>query len=241
MSHLLQESPAGTAGVVVEARSLSRVVRLADGRKLTTVDAVEFVVSEGESVAIVGRSGSGKTSLLALLGLLARPSSGSLQVLGQDVARLSRRRSADVRNRSIGFVFQKYSLLGHLTVAENVALPLQHGLLSSKNERKHRVHEMVDLLGLGDRLRSRPQELSGGEQQRVAIARALIRSPRLLLADEPTGALDVATGESVLSMLSDATRARGTALLIVTHDREVADSMDRRLEMDTGKLSRVPS
>lgn len=206
-------------------------------QRLVILSGVDLTVAPGESVAVMGRSGSGKTLLLSTLGLLTPLEAGTLHIAGMDVSRLTDRRRAKVRNRHIGFVFQSYSLVRHLSAYRNVELPLRYGDRIGWRERRRRVFEALELVGLADRARSRPRQLSGGEQQRVAIARSLVRRPSVILADEPTGALDVATAATVLEVLRAATSSYGCALLVVTHDPVVAGSMSRTLLLADGRLT----
>lgn len=222
--------------LVLGAVGISKSVTLPNRRPLALLTGVDLSVRAGESVAIVGTSGSGKSTLLSLLGILTQPTEGTVSVCGQDSSRLSDAQRAGLRNRRIGFVFQSYSLVRHLTAAENVELPLRYGRAMGRQMRRRRVSEMLDLVGLADRVSSRPRMLSGGEQQRVAIARALVRRPPLILADEPTGALDVKTASGVLDVLLQATEQRGAALLLVTHDPAVAARMSRVLTLQNGAL-----
>ena len=205
--------------------------------KRQLLHSIDFEVDDGESVAIQGRSGSGKTSLLSILGLMQPADAGELHVGGIDVSRISESRAATLRNELIGFVFQSYSLIGDLTVLENVALPLQYGTPAGGRARAARGMEMLDLVGLSGFARSRPARLSGGEQQRVAIARALVRNPRVVLADEPTGALDSSTRDEIVASLKHAASATGSCLVVVTHDSDVAAQMDRQLHLSDGVLS----
>ncbi|WP_425455228.1 ABC transporter ATP-binding protein [Allorhizocola rhizosphaerae] len=198
---------------------------------------VELAVAEGESVAITGRSGSGKTTLLALLGLLTPVGEGTLAIAGRNVTNLSDRNRALWRNEHIGFVFQSYSLVRHLSAYRNVELPLRYGEGLHYRQRAQRVESALDSVGLRDRARSKPRQLSGGEQQRVAIARALVRHPAVILADEPTGALDVDTASTVLRTLRTACRERRTTLVVVTHDPQVAQGMDRVVRLMDGRLA----
>ncbi|GAA2839708.1 ABC transporter ATP-binding protein [Kitasatospora paracochleata] len=221
---------------VLVAEDVHKGVQLASGRRLDLVRAVNLTVAAGESVAVVGRSGSGKSTLLTVLGLLSRPDRGRITVAGRDTATLGDRPLSALRNGAIGFVFQNYSLLAHLDAAENVALPLNHGPRVPGREVRARTADALAAVGLAERARSRPRQLSGGEQQRVAIARALVRDPSLVLADEPTGALDTATADRVLATLTGVTARRGAALVVVTHDREVAMRMDRVLRLEDGVL-----
>ena len=180
---------------ILEARELSATV---PGRAGSTIyENVELTVSGGESIAITGRSGSGKSTLLAALGLLQHPKSGSLRVLGSETRTLSDAARARVRNQNMGFVFQDYALIRELDVRGNLELPLHYGVRLSRAERRKRVAHSLDLVGMGGTERVRPSKLSGGEQQRVAIARALITRPQIILADEPTGALDSRTGDDI--------------------------------------------
>lgn len=222
--------------LVVDVRGLSRGVRLPGGGDLQILHEVDLQISRGESVAIVGQSGSGKSTLLAILGLLSRPAAGAVSILGQDAAKLSDAKRARLRNGHLGFVFQSYSLLKQLNAAKNVELPLQYGDRQSSRQRRRASTAALDAVGLGERRRSMPRHLSGGEQQRVAIARALVRRPDVVLADEPTGALDVATGETVLDVLFDATTDRGATLVLVTHEPAIAARADRTLILDAGVL-----
>jgi ABC-type lipoprotein export system ATPase subunit len=222
---------------VIEASDLRRDVTLPGRRTLSILRGVDLVVRRGESVAITGRSGSGKTTLLATLGLLTPVSHGTLRMAGQDAGALGDWRRSRLRNRHVGFVFQSYSLVRHLSARRNVELPLRYGAFTARPERRRRVSEVLDLVGLGDRQRSRPRQLSGGEQQRVAIARALVRRPAVILADEPTGALDVDTAGQVLGVLRDACQESGTALVVVTHDPHVAAMMSRTVQLIDGRLT----
>jgi putative ABC transport system ATP-binding protein len=195
---------------------------------------VSFTVAPGELVAIVGPSGSGKTTLLHVLGTLDRPSSGRVLVTGLDVARLSDRELATLRATRIGFVFQQFFLAEHATVLDNVA----DGLLYTGTrpaERREQAHEALRLVGLDTRPYARPTQLSGGQRQRVAIARALVGRPAIVLADEPTGNLDSATGQAIITLLEDL-NAAGATILVITHDHAVAGRFPRRIEMLDGRI-----
>jgi putative ABC transport system ATP-binding protein len=220
----------------VEARDVARSYRL-DGVSVEALRGVTLRIDQGDYVAIVGPSGSGKSTLMHLLGCLDRPTSGSLLLGGRDVAELSDAELADLRNHTIGFVFQSFQLLGRTSALENVALPLVYRGLR-RTERRVRATAALDSVGLGHRLGHRPGQLSGGEQQRVAIARALVGEPPVLLADEPTGNLDSRSGADVMALLSRLNAERGVAVVVVTHDLEVAAHARRRIDVRDGLVER---
>jgi len=221
-----------TAVEVLRAENLTKTYRSGD-RSLTVLDAVSFTVAEGASCAIVGPSGSGKTTLLGLCAGLDRPTSGSVAVDGIRLEEQNEDRLAEIRNRAVGFVFQTFQLMPTLTALENVMVPLE---LRGGGRPRHRAAELLDAVGLGDRLRHYPAQLSGGEQQRVALARAFINEPRILFADEPTGNLDAETGEQVQEQLFRLNRVTGTTLLLVTHDAELAGRAGRVIRLRGGRL-----
>ena len=190
---------------LLELRDLRRSVRLPSHEELHILRGIDLSVEAGDHVAIVGRSGSGKTTLLNLLGLIDHQTGGELLFDGLDVSRLGDRRRARLRGASIGFVFQQFNLLDGRTALENVMMPLMYGSAGQFWRREKLALEMLERVGLADRAQQLPSRLSGGEQQRVAVARALVRRPRLILADEPTGALDVTTGEAVMALLDEGT------------------------------------
>ena len=225
-----------TATPAVEARDVARSYRL-DGVSVEALRGVTLSIDQGDYVAIVGPSGSGKSTLMHLLGCLDRPTTGSLLLGGRDVADLSDSELADLRNHTIGFVFQSFQLLGRTSALENVALPLVYRGLR-RAERRVRAIAALDSVGLGHRLGHRHGQLSGGEQQRVAIARALVGEPTVLLADEPTGNLDSRSGADVMALLSRLNAERGVAVVVVTHDPEVAAHARRRIDVRDGLIER---
>ncbi|GIJ53742.1 macrolide export ATP-binding/permease protein MacB [Virgisporangium aurantiacum] len=214
------------------AQDLTRTYEL-DGVTVPALRGVTLEVPTGGYVALLGPSGSGKSTLMHLLGGLDRPTSGTLRIGGRDVADLDAGQLAKLRNETIGFVFQAFHLLARTTAVDNVALPLVYRGVRT-GERRRRAAAMLGRVGLGHRLDHRPNQLSGGEQQRVAIARALVTEPVVLLADEPTGNLDQATGRAVLDLLEEINAERSVALVMVTHDREVAARARRQIEMRDG-------
>jgi putative ABC transport system ATP-binding protein len=220
-----------TAAIV--ATGVSRTYEL-DGVSVPALRGVSLTVEPGDYLAVVGTSGSGKSTLMHLLGALDRPTSGTLLIGGRDVSTLSAPEMARLRNETIGFVFQSFHLLARTTARDNVALPLVYRGIG-RRERRERAEAMLDRVGLAHRVDHRPSQMSGGEQQRVAIARALVTGPSVLLADEPTGNLDSATGRSVLALL-ESLNADGVAVVVVTHDRDIAARAQRRIVMSDGLI-----
>jgi putative ABC transport system ATP-binding protein len=217
---------------IVRAEGLTKQVETPD-HVLTIVKAVTFTIHEGEAVAIVGASGSGKSTLLGLLAGLDTPTAGRVWIGEDDLFSLSEDGRARLRGQKVGFVFQSFQLLPALTALENAMLPLE---LSGGRDAVARAREVLGRVGLAERLGHYPRQLSGGEQQRVAVARAFVTQPRLLFADEPTGNLDSATGEHVIDLLFEMNRERGTTLVLVTHDAELAGRCDRRLHIAAGEI-----
>jgi putative ABC transport system ATP-binding protein len=226
---------------LIELTGITKVLK-GQAEPRTILDGVDLSVHAGESVAIVGRSGSGKSTLLSVIGLFDRADEGSYLLGGQDISRLPERKAAKLRSSHFGFVFQRFFLLKHLTAAQNVAMALVNGQgWLPRRERRVRVMAALEQVGIADLAKNRPARMSGGEQQRVAIARALVRRPQVLLADEPTGALDTETGTLVIEALLAATLT-GCGLILVTHDRDHAARMGRTLDLAGGVLTeRVPA
>ena len=195
---------------------------------------ISFEIPQGQSCAIVGASGSGKSTLLALLAGLDTPSQGQVLLAGVDIFSLNEDQRAQLRARHVGFVFQNFQLLPHYTALENVMMPLE---LAGQSDAKAKARHMLEHVGLGQRLSHLPRLLSGGEQQRVALARAFVTQPQLLLADEPTGSLDHATGQAVADLMFKLNQEQGTTLVLVTHDMNLAARCDRRLTLEAGVLS----
>jgi putative ABC transport system ATP-binding protein len=230
----------------IEAVDVTRSYRMAGGRGAAadelSVDAlrgVSLTVEEGDYAAIIGPSGSGKSTLMHLLGCLDRPTTGTLRVRGQDVSTLDDSALAELRNRTIGFVFQAFQLLPRTTALENVALPLVYRGVR-RAERRRRAEEALDAVNLGHRMLHRPTQMSGGEQQRVAIARALVGEPAVLLADEPTGNLDTVNGDEVMAILERLNKERGVAVVLVTHEAEIAARARRIIRVRDGLIEGTP-
>lgn len=219
------------ADIILEARGLRKVFNTG-GAGLEVLKGVDLVVRAGELVAVMGESGVGKSTLLHLLGTLDLPTAGQLRIAGTDVLNLGDQALSRFRNRHIGFVFQFHYLLPEFTALENVLLPARVAGVDRRKE----VLELMDFVGLADRLHHRPGALSGGECQRVAMVRALVTQPLVVLADEPSGNLDERTSESLHQLLAELARERGQAFVVMTHDRKLAQSMDRRGRIEAGVL-----
>ncbi len=224
---------------VIEARSVSKEYPLAggDGRAVRALRGVDLTVGAGEFVALVGPSGCGKSTLLNLLAGIDPPSEGEIRLLGRSLRSLNEGARSELRLRQIGFIFQRFHLLSVLTAAENVELPMAEAGVP-RTVRRARARELLGYVGLAERASHRPTQLSGGEQQRVAVARALANQPALLLADEPTGELDMRTGEEIVTLFERLNREQGTTLVVVTHDRAVAARAGRTVEMRDGRIVR---
>ncbi|WP_339748047.1 ABC transporter ATP-binding protein [uncultured Maricaulis sp.] len=218
---------------LIECRDLVKTYTMGD-MTIRALDGVSLTIEAGDYVAIMGSSGSGKSTLMNLLGALDRPTSGLLQVAGEDLSSLGPEGVARFRNRTIGFVFQQFNLLPRTSAAENVALPLVYAGMPHP-ERRQRALARLEQLGLGERTDHHPSQLSGGQQQRVAIARALVNDPKILLADEPTGALDSKTSEDIMAIFDQLNR-EGITVILVTHEQEVANHARRQILFRDGRV-----
>ena len=223
-----------TAGIVLQAQGVER--RFQEGSTtLEVLRGLNLEVRAGERLGVIGASGSGKTTLLQILGGLDRPDGGRVEIDGRDLHALSEPDRGALRNHTIGFVYQFHHLLAEFSALENVAMPLLVRRMSAADAQR-RAAALLERVGLGGRLKHRPHQLSGGERQRAAVARALVTTPRLVLADEPTGNLDGRNAEQVFALMLELNRELGTSLVIVTHDTRLAARMDRVLELDNGVL-----
>ncbi len=220
---------------IVQIENMSKEFVIGDG-SFRALDDVSIQIHPGEMVAIMGPSGSGKSTLMTLIGLLDQPTSGTYLLDGEEVSQLSRADQARVRNQKLGFVFQNFNLLPRLSAQKNVELPLVYGRIGA-SERAERSRAALEAVGLGSKLNNLPNTLSGGQKQRVAIARSLIHSPALLLADEPTGALDTRTGAEIMNIFRQLNREQGRTIVIVTHDPEIGRHMDRVIGLHDGRLA----
>jgi putative ABC transport system ATP-binding protein len=217
---------------ILSVKNVSKTYQ-SGNRKLTVLDQVNFDIPEGESIAIVGPSGSGKTTLLGLCAGLDSASTGSVVLNGQAFEKLSEDQRAAVRNQHVGFIFQNFQLLPTLTALENVMVPLE---LKKRKDAKEKAKALLEQVGLGDRITHYPSQLSGGEQQRVSIARAFANEPKILFADEPTGNLDTETGDMIENLIFDMNKEKGTTLVLVTHDPELAKRTNRIIRIKGGKI-----
>jgi putative ABC transport system ATP-binding protein len=232
-----EQGAGGASSVALQARGLSKIVQDATG-SLTILDDINLVIGSGETVAIVGASGSGKSTLLGLLAGLDVPTRGEVSLFGENLFARDEDGRARLRAEKIGFVFQSFQLLPHLSALENVLLPMElSGRTPDGLDAARAAREMLARVGLAERLSHYPRTLSGGEQQRVALARAFVLRPPLLLADEPTGSLDVRTGEAVIELMFELNRERGSTLVLVTHDAQIAARCGRRIELQAGRIA----
>jgi putative ABC transport system ATP-binding protein len=219
--------------VMIAVSHVSKSVSDATGT-LSILRDIDFTLRKGETAAIVGASGSGKSTLLSIIAGLDTPTQGTVSIDGQDLFARSEDERAALRAAQVGFVFQSFQLLGNLTALENVMLPLE---LAGRRDARSAATTMLERVGLGERLGHYPKLLSGGEQQRVALARAFVVKPAVLLADEPTGSLDFATGEKVMALMFELNQELGTTLVMVTHDRGIAERCERRITIEAGRVA----
>jgi putative ABC transport system ATP-binding protein len=219
---------------VVDAKDITKVYQMGEV-EVHALRGLSVKIAPGEIVAIMGPSGSGKSTLMNILGCLDRPTSGEYSLNGESVGNMTDDQLAEIRNRGVGFVFQSFNLLPRATALANVELPMRYSALNGRNRRQV-AKEALEAVGLGDRIHHRPNELSGGQMQRVAIARALVNNPAMIMADEPTGNLDTASGDEIMALLKKLNEERGTTLIIVTHDPEIAVLTDRIISIRDGQI-----
>lgn len=233
MSSNIHHATQRKAEPVIEIEQLTKIYHMG-GNEVQALRGVSLSIEAGEYVAIVGASGSGKSTLMNMIGLLDRPSDGSYRLCGTEVSQMSKEQLADMRNREIGFIFQRFHLLARTSAQRQVELPLFYAGVPAR-QATQQAYNALERVGLGERANHRPDELSGGQQQRVAIARALVNQPSLLLADEPTGALDSKTGQDVLRIFKQL-HHQGMTLVVVTHDMNVAKRADRIITLSDGRI-----
>ena len=218
---------------VIEAQDLTKVYKMGEV-EVHALRGLSAQIASGEVVSVMGPSGSGKSTLMNIIGCLDRPTSGEYYLDGERVSEMNDDQLASIRNRKVGFVFQSFNLLSRVSALANVELPIRYS--GNTRGRKDRARAALEAVGLGDRIHHRPNELSGGQQQRVAIARALVNEPAIILADEPTGNLDTASGEEIMQLLLSLNRERGTTLIIVTHDPDVSSRTQRSIRIRDGHV-----
>lgn len=220
---------------VVEAKDITKIYQMGE-IEVHALRGLSINIAPGEILSIMGPSGSGKSTLMNILGCLDRPTSGEYSLNGESVATLSDDQLAEIRNRGVGFVFQSFNLLPRATALANVELPMRYAAMNGRN-RKDVAKQALKAVGLEDRIHHRPNELSGGEMQRVAIARALVNNPAIIMADEPTGNLDTKSGDEIMTLLKNLNKERGTTLIIITHDPEVAEQTNRIVSLRDGIIT----
>ena len=220
--------------MMIQAEELTKVYQMGDN-EVRALNGTSFTINKGEMLAIMGPSGSGKSTLMSIIGCLDVPTGGSYMLDGVAVENMDESKLAEIRGRKIGFVFQQFNLLARTSALENVMLPLTYAGISGK-ERNNRALKALERVGLGDRTHHAPNELSGGQQQRVAIARALVNEPAILLADEPTGALDSKTGVEIMELVQNLHKESGQTVILVTHDSYVARHTDRIIKLSDGRI-----
>ena len=221
---------------LIEMRGIVKRFNEGLDSELTVIPGLDFSVDEGEFVAVVGQYGSGKSTLMNIIGLLDRPTAGEYQLAGVDALALGDDKLASFRGQKIGFIFQNFNLIGRMSALKNVEMPMVYAGVSA-HERTQRAENLLEMVGMSDRMNHLPNELSGGQKQRVAVARALANQPEILLADEPTGALDSQTGRMVMDLFHELHRTHGKTILFITHNPELADECSRTVTMKDGVLS----
>ena len=221
---------------LIEMRGIVKRFNEGLDSELTVIPGLDFSVDEGEFVAVVGQSGSGKSTLMNIIGLLDRPTAGDYQLAGVDALALGDDKLASFRGQKIGFIFQNFNLIGRMSALKNVEMPMVYAGVST-HERTQRAQNLLEMVGMSDRMNHLPNELSGGQKQRVAVARALANQPEILLADEPTGALDSQTGRMVMDLFHELHRTHGKTILFITHNPELAEECSRIVTMKDGVLS----
>lgn len=225
--------PAGNH--LVQMHGIVRSFNTGTPEELVVIPGVDFVMDEGDFTAIVGASGSGKSTLMNIIGLLDRPNAGSYLFQGTDVLDVDDDELARYRSQNIGFVFQNFNLIGRINARKNVEMPMMYAGVSKK-QRRERAEELLEMVGMADRMNHQPNQLSGGQKQRVAVARALANHPNLLLADEPTGALDSATGRMIMDMFHDLHENKGVSIVFITHNPDLADECQKTMHMVDGRF-----
>ena len=226
------------SGLLIDMRNVVKTYNEGEPSELTVLHGVDFYADKGEFIAIVGPSGCGKSTLMNLIGMLDRPTEGAYAFNGEPVYAKEDKELASYRSKNIGFIFQNFNLIGRMDALQNVAMPMMYAGVERK-ERDERAAELLDRMGMGDRLHHNPNELSGGQKQRVAIARSMANDPDLLLADEPTGALDSKTGRMVMDLFHELNQDLGKAIVFITHNPELAEETGRVVEMMDGRIAGV--
>ena len=226
------------SGLLIDMRNVVKTYNEGEPSELTVLHGVDFYADQGEFVSIVGPSGCGKSTLMNLIGMLDRPTEGAYAFNGEPVYAKEDKELASYRSKNIGFIFQNFNLIGRMDALQNVAMPMMYAGVERK-ERDERAAELLDRMGMGDRLHHNPNELSGGQKKRVAIARSLANDPDLLLADEPTGALDSKTGRMVMDLFHELNQELGKAIVFITHNPELAEETGRVVEMMDGRIAGV--
>lgn len=226
------------SGLLIDMRNVVKTYNEGEPSELTVLHGVDFYADQGEFVSIVGPSGCGKSTLMNLIGMLDRPTEGAYAFNGEPVYAKEDKELASYRSKNIGFIFQNFNLIGRMDALQNVAMPMMYAGVERK-QREERAAELLDRMGMGDRLHHNPNELSGGQKQRVAIARSLANDPDLLLADEPTGALDSKTGRMVMDLFHELNQELGKAIVFITHNPDLAEETGRVVEMMDGRIAGV--